>query len=84
MVRMTAIGGRFDVQVLQLFRDRRKRRKASLTIESAFSLPSSVEQLFAAVGDGVDGSPRRKWAAMYTAMAEITERDVTVEMRRHA
>jgi len=41
------------------------------------------KQLFAAVGNGVDGSPRRKWAAMHTALAEITERDVTVEMRRH-
>jgi hypothetical protein len=26
---------------------------------------------------------RRKWAAMHTAMAEITESDVTVEMRQH-
>jgi hypothetical protein len=38
--------------------------------------------LFAAVGDSVDGGPRRKWAAMHTAMAEITEQAVTVEMRR--
>src|SRR6516225_8849596 len=38
------------------------------------------QQLFAAIGDG---SPRRKWAAMHTAMAEITERDVIVETRRH-
>jgi predicted ArsR family transcriptional regulator len=41
------------------------------------------QQLFAAMGDGVDGSPRRKWAAMHTALADITEREVTVEMRRH-
>jgi hypothetical protein len=41
------------------------------------------KQLFAAVGDSVDGSPRRKWAAMHTAMAEVSERDVTVTMRRH-
>jgi hypothetical protein len=39
--------------------------------------------LFAAIGEEVDGSPRRKWAAMHTAMAEITEQDVTVKMRRH-
>jgi predicted ArsR family transcriptional regulator len=41
------------------------------------------KQLFAAMGDSVDGSPRRKWAAMHTALAEVTEREVTVEMRRH-
>jgi hypothetical protein len=39
--------------------------------------------LFAAAGDSVDGSPRRKWAAMHTALAEVTEQEVTVEMRRH-
>jgi predicted ArsR family transcriptional regulator len=39
--------------------------------------------LFAAVGNSVDGSPRRKWATMQTALTELTEREVTVEMRRH-
>jgi len=41
------------------------------------------KQLFAAIGDGIDGSPRRKWAAMHTAMFEGTEHDVTVDMLRH-
>lgn len=41
------------------------------------------QQLFAAIGDGIEGSPRRKWAAMHTAMAESTEKDITVEMQRH-
>ena len=41
------------------------------------------KQLFAAVGNNIDGSPRRKWAAMHTALADVTEREVTVEMRRH-
>ena len=39
--------------------------------------------LFAAVGNSVDGSPRRKWATMQTALTELTEREVTVEMHRH-
>ena len=39
--------------------------------------------LFAAVGKSVDGSPRRKWAAMQTALTELTEREVTVKMHRH-
>ena len=37
----------------------------------------------AAVGERVEGSARRKWAAMHTALAEVTEREVTVEMIRH-
>jgi predicted ArsR family transcriptional regulator len=41
------------------------------------------QQLFAAVGKSVAGSPRRKWAAMHTALADVTEREVTVEMQRH-
>ncbi len=41
------------------------------------------KQLFAAVGESVEGSPRRKWAAMQTALTEITEREVTFEMIRH-
>jgi predicted ArsR family transcriptional regulator len=41
------------------------------------------KQVFAAIGNGVEGSPRRKWAAMHTALAGITEPEVTVEMRRH-
>jgi hypothetical protein len=41
------------------------------------------KQLFAAIGDSIDGTPRRKWAAMHTAMVESTEQDVTVEMLRH-
>ena len=41
------------------------------------------KQLFAAVGESVDGGPRRKWAAMQAALTEITEREVTFEMKRH-
>jgi hypothetical protein len=41
------------------------------------------KQLFAAVGESVEGSPRRKWAAMQAALTEITEREVTFEMIRN-
>ena len=40
------------------------------------------QQLFAEVGQSVEGSPQRKWAAMYTALADFTLQDVTVEMIR--
>jgi len=57
------------------------RRRLTAIVKQA--LRGWSKELFAAIGDGVDGSPRRKWAAMHTAMAEMTERDVTVEMLRH-
>ena len=41
------------------------------------------QQLFAGIGASVEGSPRRKWAAMHTALADVTEQEVTVEMLRH-
>ena len=56
------------------------RDKADALVKQA--LRDWSKQLFAAIGAGIDGSPRRKWAAMHSAMGEISEREVTVEMRR--
>ena len=67
--------------VLRALRSELGKEKADVLVKQA--LRDWSKQLFAAVGSGVDGSPRRKWAAMHTAMAEITEQDVTVEMLRH-
>jgi L-2-amino-thiazoline-4-carboxylic acid hydrolase-like protein len=49
------------------------------TLNSGHSLRQSKCLLWANSGH----RPRRKWAAMHTAMADITEQDVTVEMLRH-
>ena len=57
------------------------KEKADAIVKEA--LRGWSKELFAAIGDNVDGSPRRKWAAMHSAMAEATEQDVTVKMRRH-
>jgi hypothetical protein len=40
-------------------------------------------QLFAAIGDGIEGSRRRKWATMQSAWNEVSVKEVEVEMRRH-
>jgi len=77
----TRIQAQVLVPVLRALRAELGREKADAIVKQA--LRDWSRQLFAAVGDGVDGSPRRKWAAMHTAMAEITERDVTTDMRRH-
>ena len=41
------------------------------------------KQLFAAIGDGIEGSPRRKWAAMQGALNDVSAREVEFEVLRH-
>ena len=76
----TRIQAQVLVPVLQALRAELGREKADAIVKDA--LRDWSRQLFAAVGDSVDGRPRRKWTAMHTALAEVTEREVTVEMRR--
>lgn len=77
----TRIQAQVLVPVLSALRSELGREKADAIVKHA--LRDWSKQLFAAIGDSVEGSPRRKWAAMHTAMAEMTEHDVTVDMRRH-
>jgi hypothetical protein len=77
----TRIQAQVLVPVLRVLRAELGREKADAIAKEA--LRGWSKELFAAIGDRVDGSPRRKWAAMHSAMAEATEHDVTVEMRRH-
>ena len=77
----TRIQAQVLVPVLRALRAELGKEKADALVKEA--LRGWSKNLFAAIGDGVDGSPRRKWAAMHSAMAAITERDVTVETRRH-
>jgi len=76
----TRIQAQILVPVLRALRSELGKEKADAIVKQA--LRGWSKQVFAAVGDSVDGSPRRKWAAMHTALAEVTEREVTVEMRR--
>jgi predicted ArsR family transcriptional regulator len=77
----TRIQAQVLVPVLRALRSELGKERADAIVKQA--LRDWSKQLFAAVGNGVDGSPRRKWAAMHTALAEITGQEVTVEMRRH-
>jgi predicted ArsR family transcriptional regulator len=81
LLEKTRIQAQVLVPVLRALRAELGKEKADAIVKHA--LRDWSKKLFAAVGDGVDGSPRRKWAAMHTAMAEITEQAVTVEMLRH-
>ena len=77
----TRVQAQVLVPVLRALRAALGKEKADAIVKEA--LRGWSRDLFAAIGDGVEGSPRRKWAAMHTAMADITEREVDVEMRRH-
>ena len=39
-------------------------------------------QLFAAIGDSIEGSPRRKWATMRSALDDVTADEVEFEILR--
>src|SRR5204862_6268179 len=77
----TRIQAQVLVPVLRALRAELGKERADAIVKDA--LRDWSKQLFAAVGESVDGSSRRKWAAMHTALAEVTEREVTVDMRRH-
>jgi predicted ArsR family transcriptional regulator len=81
LLEKTRIQAQVLVPLLRALRAELGQAKADAMVRQA--LRAWSKQVFAAIGNGVDGSPRRKWAAMHTALADVTERAVTVEMRRH-
>jgi predicted ArsR family transcriptional regulator len=77
----TRIQAQVLVPLLRALRAELGQEKADAVARQA--LRDWSQQLFADVSKSVEGGPRRKWAAMHTALAGITEREVTVEMQRH-
>src|SRR6202171_134286 len=77
----TRIQAQVLVPVLRALRAELGQDKADAIVKQA--LRDWSKQLFAAIGDGIDGSPRRKWATMHSALGDVTLREVEVEMRRH-
>jgi hypothetical protein len=62
----TRIQAQVLVPVLRALRAELGREKADAIAKEA--LRGWSKELFAAIGDRVDGSPRRKWAAMHSAI----------------
>ena len=77
----THIQAQVLMPVLTALRSELGRAKADAIVRDA--LRDWSKALFAAIGDSVDGSPRRKWATFQSAWADVSLRDVTVEMHRH-
>ena len=76
----TRIQAQVLVPVLRALRAELGKERAEAIVKDA--LRDWSKQLFAAVGESVEGNKRRKWAAMQAALTEITEREVTFEMIR--
>jgi predicted ArsR family transcriptional regulator len=68
------------VPVLRALRAELGKDKADAIVKQA--LRDWSRRLFAAIGDGIEGSPRRKWAAIQTVFGEISGREVEFEILR--
>jgi predicted ArsR family transcriptional regulator len=68
------------VPVMRALRNELGKDKADALVRSA--LRDWSKQIFAAIGQDIEGSNRRKWAAMQSALNEATEREVAHEMHR--
>jgi hypothetical protein len=77
----TRIQAQVLVPVLRALRAELGQDKADAIVRQA--LRDWSRQLFAAVGEGIAGSPRRKWAAIQSVFGEVSGREVEVETRRH-
>jgi hypothetical protein len=69
------------VPVLRALRAELGKHKADAIVRKA--LRDWSKALFAVIGGGIDGRPRRKWAAIQTEWVELSSQHVTAEIRRH-
>ena len=77
----TRIQAQVLVPVLRALRAELGKDKADTIVKQA--LRDWSKQLFATVGDGVEGSPRRKWATVQSAWNGVTAKEVEFETLRH-
>jgi predicted ArsR family transcriptional regulator len=68
------------VPVLRTLRAELGKDKADAIVARA--LRDWSKQLFADIGDGIDGSPRRKWATIQSVWGEVSGKEVEVEVLR--
>jgi hypothetical protein len=77
----TRIQAQVIVPVLHALRAELGKDKADALVKQA--LRDWSRQLFAAIGEDIAGSPRRKWATVQSAWNEVSAREVEFEMLRH-
>jgi hypothetical protein len=76
----TRIQAQVLVPVLRAMRAEFGKDKADAIVRQA--LRDWSKQLFAAIGDGIEGSPRRKWAAIQDVFGEVSGKEVEFEILR--
>src|SRR5216683_3601347 len=76
----TRIQAQVLVPVMRALRAELGKEKADGIVRGA--LRDWSRQLFAAVGNGIEGSPRRKWAAMQGAYNDVTQGEVSFDILR--
>ena len=77
----TRIQAQVLLPVLRALRAQVGKDKADSIVKQA--LRDWSKQLFAGIGDEIEGSPRRKWAAIQKVFGEVSGRQVEVEILRH-
>ncbi len=76
----TRIQAQVLVPVMHALRAEFGREKADAIVAKA--LRDWSQQVFAAIGEGIEGAPGRKFAKMDKALAEATLQEVTVDVHR--
>jgi predicted ArsR family transcriptional regulator len=77
----TRIQAQVLVPVLHALRAELGKDKADALVRDA--LRDWSKQLFAAIGEGIEGSPRRKWATLRSALDDVSAKEVEFEILRH-
>jgi L-2-amino-thiazoline-4-carboxylic acid hydrolase len=80
MLDKTRIQAQVLVPVMRALRTELGKEKADAIVKGA--LRDWSKQIFAAVGNDIEGSPRRKWAAMQGAYNDVTQREVSFDILR--
>src|SRR6202158_4602085 len=77
----TRIQAQVLVPVLRALRAELGNDKADAIVKQA--LRDWSRQLFAAIGDGIEGSPQRKWATIQSVGGEVSGKEVELDILRH-
>jgi predicted ArsR family transcriptional regulator len=80
LLEKTQIQAQVLVPVMRALRDELGREKADALVRDA--LRDWSKALFADIGNDIEGSPKRKWAVMQSALADFTEKEVTFDLLR--
>lgn len=69
------------VPVLRALRTELGKDRADAVVKQA--LRDWSRQLFASIAEGIEGSPRHKWAAIQKVFGDVSGREVEFEIKRH-